>query len=263
MLSLLSSAGLRAIRLVTNWLARSASPYSAPLVGQGAVEGRHLVENPESFAQEKVIDAARLEGVDTHEFRRLVAPGLLCSGSSLPSRAATPYGCLSREARNCRRSHVIHKMQTTEFNPTKATVLVVEDSLELQNYLRFLLELDRYQVEVAGNGQEALQRLYNGCTPRVVLLDMQMPGMDGLETLRILRQLHPAAKVIMCSGVDDPDKIRQALSLGAEAYLVKPVKHLYLSAAIERCLAQDADANHESLGSPMATPTLQLLSRPN
>jgi CheY-like chemotaxis protein len=153
-------------------------------------------------------------------------------------------------------------MPTTGFNPTRATVLVVEDSLELQNYLRFLLELDRYQVEIAGNGEEALQRLRNGCTPRVVLLDMQMPGMDGLETLRILRQLHPGAKVIMCSGVDDPEKIRQAIALGAVAYLVKPVRHLYLSAAIERCL-QDSGERREAVRSPVATLTPQLLYRPN
>jgi CheY-like chemotaxis protein len=209
-----------------------------------------------------VIDAARLEGVNTHEFRRLVAPGSLCSGSSLP-RAATRLRVLARSGKDLSAEPCDPHMQTTEFNPTKATVLVVEDSFELQNYLRFLLELDRYQVEIAGNGEEALQRLHNGCSPRVVLLDMQMPGMDGLETLRILRQLHPAAKVIMCSGVDDPDKIRQALALGAQAYLVKPVKHLYLSAAIERCLEQDADEDHEPLATPMATRPAQQLSRPN
>jgi CheY-like chemotaxis protein len=154
-------------------------------------------------------------------------------------------------------------MPATEFSPTRATVLVVEDSLELQNYLRLLLELDRYQVEIAGNGKEALRCMQNGCAPRVVLLDMQMPEMDGLETLRILRQLHPGAKVIMCSGVDDPDKIRQALSLGAQAYLVKPVQHLYLSAAIERCLGQDAGESHQAVGAGGTTPTLQLLYRPN
>jgi CheY-like chemotaxis protein len=141
--------------------------------------------------------------------------------------------------------------------------LVVEDSLELQNYLRLLLELDRYHVEIAGNGEEALLRLRNGCSPRVVLLDMQMPGMDGLETLRILRQLHPAAKVIMCSGVDDPEKIRQAILLGAQAYLIKPVQHLYLSAAIERCLGQDTDEVDQALRSRVATPSLQLVQRPN
>ena len=60
--------------------------------------------------------------------------------------------------------------------------------------------------------------------------------------------IHPGAKVIMCSGVDDPDKIRQAISLGAQAYLVKPVQHLYLSAAIERCLGQDAGESRSSRG---------------
>lgn len=154
-------------------------------------------------------------------------------------------------------------MPTIGLNPTKATVLVVEDSLELRNYLRLLLELDRYQVEISGNGEEALQRIQNGCDPRVVLLDMEMPGMDGLETLRILRRLHPGAKVIMCSGVDDPDKIRQAFSLGAQAYLVKPVQHLYLSAAIERCLAQEASESDEGVSASVTTPALQLLYRPN
>jgi CheY-like chemotaxis protein len=71
--------------------------------------------------------------------------------------------------------------------------------------------------------------------PDLVLLDMQMPGMDGMETLRRLQQLRPKPKVIMCSGVDDPNTIHEALSLGANAYLLKPVQHLYLSAAIERC----------------------------
>jgi CheY-like chemotaxis protein len=154
-------------------------------------------------------------------------------------------------------------MPTTGFNPTKASVLVVEDSLELQNYMRLLLELDRYQVDIAGNGEEALQRLRNGCTPRVVLLDMQMPGMDGLETLRILGRNHPAAKVIICSGVDDPEKIQQAISLGAQAYLIKPVRHLYLSAAIERCLVQDSGESDGSTSPRSATPSLQLVFRPN
>jgi CheY-like chemotaxis protein len=154
-------------------------------------------------------------------------------------------------------------MPTTEFKPTKASVLVVEDSLELQNYLRLLLELDRYQVEIAGNGEEALQRIRNGCSPRVVLLDLQMPGMDGLETLRILRELHPGAKVIMCSGVDDPDKIGQAISLGAQAYLVKPVQHLYLSAAIERCLAQEAAECHDAMRAEVTTLAPQVVFRPN
>jgi len=121
-------------------------------------------------------------------------------------------------------------------NPVKATVLVVDDSREMQRYLRVLLELDSYRVEAASNGHEALQSIRHGCAPQVVLLDVQMPGMDGLETLRRLQEFRPKPKVIMCSAVDDPGKIAEAALLGAHAYLLKPIQHLYLSAAIERCL---------------------------
>jgi CheY-like chemotaxis protein len=118
----------------------------------------------------------------------------------------------------------------------KATVLVVDDSPEIQRYLRTLLELDSYRVIAVGNGYEALDILRHAQVADVVLLDMQMPGMDGLEVLRRMQNLCPKVKVIMCSGVDHPEKVCQALSLGAHAYLVKPVQHLYLSAAVERCL---------------------------
>jgi CheY-like chemotaxis protein len=129
-------------------------------------------------------------------------------------------------------------MAYVERNPVKATILVVDDSVEIQRYLRVLLELDSYRVETASSGYEALQNLRHGIAPEVVLLDLQMPGMDGLETLRRLQEFRPQPKIIMCSGVDDPDKIREATSLGADAYLLKPIQHLYLSAAVERCLAE-------------------------
>jgi CheY-like chemotaxis protein len=127
-------------------------------------------------------------------------------------------------------------MLAAQCNRAKATVLIVDDSPAMLRYLRVLLELDSYQVETASNGKEALQRVHDGCAPAIVLLDLQMPGMDGLETLWGLRQLQPDLKVIMCSGVDDPEQVRRAASLGAQAYLTKPVRHLYLSAALERCL---------------------------
>jgi CheY-like chemotaxis protein len=123
-------------------------------------------------------------------------------------------------------------------NQSRATVLVIEDSPEVQRYLRLLLELDYYHVEIASNGEEALARIEQGCTPELVLLDMQMPGMDGLQTLQSLMHLQPGLKVIICSAEDHPDTIRQAILLGAQAYLVKPVPRLYLSAAVEGCLAR-------------------------
>jgi|SRR5579864_1619413 CheY-like chemotaxis protein len=137
-------------------------------------------------------------------------------------------------------------------NPVKATVLIVDDSLEIQRYLRALLELDSYRVETASSGYEALLSLRDGCVPDVVLLDVQMPEMDGLEALRRLQQCRPKPKVIMCSGLDDPGKIHEALAQGAHAYLVKPIQHLYLSAAIERCLNEGPEPRStEHLGAQL------------
>lgn len=150
-------------------------------------------------------------------------------------------------------------MVYVERNSVKATVLVVDDSPEMRRYLRALLELDSYRVETASSGAEALQILRHGCAPQLVLLDVQMPGMDGLETLRHLQELHPRPKVIMCSAEDDPGKMALASSLGAYAYLVKPIQHLYLSAAIERCLNQDPTARPITTrlpGRPFVLPSL-------
>ena len=124
----------------------------------------------------------------------------------------------------------------------KATVLVVDDSPEIQRYIRILLELDSYRVILADNGYEALELLCYAPLADVVLLDVQMPGMDGLEVLRRIRKFYPKVKVIMCSGLNDSEKICQALSLGAYAYLLKPIQHLYLSAAVERCLQKVSSA---------------------
>jgi CheY-like chemotaxis protein len=116
------------------------------------------------------------------------------------------------------------------------TILVVDDCPEMLRYLQFLLEMESYRVETAGNGLEALRRLHEGCNPDVVLLDMQMPHLDGFRTLKRILKLRPGLKVIMCSGVSDPQKIQKAAALGAQAYLTKPVQQLYLTAALERCL---------------------------
>jgi len=142
-------------------------------------------------------------------------------------------------------------MLSARLNRAKPTILVVDDSPAMLRYLRILLELESYQVETASDGAEALQRLRQGCSPAIVLLDVEMPGMDGLKTLRRLRKLQPDLKVIMCSGVDNPRKVRRAARLGARAYLCKPVKQLYLSAALEHCL--DPNPRSRKFEGPRAT----------
>jgi len=124
------------------------------------------------------------------------------------------------------------------FDGTKGKVLVVDDSPEMRRYLQTLLELNSYRVQTASTGLEALQLLLAGTNPDVILLDLEMPGLDGLVTLERIRSLRPDMKVIMCSGVMDPACSRKAIHLGADAFLIKPVRHLYLTAALERCVAR-------------------------
>ena len=131
------------------------------------------------------------------------------------------------------------RMATARFNDPGNTVLIADDSPEIRNYLRLLLELEGYHVECAANGIEAVQRVQAGYSAKLALLDVEMPGMDGIQTLRCLLDLQPDLKAIICSGVDDPDTIREAMTAGAQSYLVKPIRRLYLSAAIQRCRGEE------------------------
>jgi CheY-like chemotaxis protein len=126
-------------------------------------------------------------------------------------------------------------------NPRR-TVLVVDDSPVMLRYLQTILEVAAYRVVTAGDGEAALERIRKGGHADVVLLDLEMPGMGGLETLQHLTRLRPGLPVIICSGVDDPLVMESASSLGAHAYLKKPVQQLYLTAALERCLGSENEA---------------------
>ena len=99
-------------------------------------------------------------------------------------------------------------------------------------YLQTLLEADSYQVETASNGFQALERVQRSPLPDLVLLDVLMPDLDGLETLERLRQCRPALKVVMLSCVSEPRRVVQAMRLGATDYLAKPFQKAELDAVL-------------------------------
>src|SRR3954469_10563099 len=133
----------------------------------------------------------------------------------------------------------------------KSKILLVDDEPGMQRYIRTLLEIDDHQVETASTGEEALQKVEKGLEPNLVLLDLLMPGIDGLETLEGLRKLQPNIKVVMLSCVNDTKKVVQAIRLGAVDYITKPFQKAELDAVIDQCLGtnqQNYSGEIEDLG---------------
>src|SRR5690348_2870409 len=116
------------------------------------------------------------------------------------------------------------------------SILLVDDEPGMLRYIRTLLEVDDYTVQTASTGEDALQQVEKGLQPDLVLLDLLMPGIDGLQTLEQLRQMSPGVKVVMLSCVSDTRKVVQAIRLGAHDYLTKPFQKAELDAVVDQCL---------------------------
>ncbi len=106
-------------------------------------------------------------------------------------------------------------------------ILVVDDEMAIREVLIEFLSEHGYAATGAENGREALQ-MVRTIRPQIILLDIAMPGMNGIETLKKLRQEYPAAAVIMISGHADNDMALQALDLGAYDFIQKPLDFRYL-----------------------------------
>jgi len=117
-----------------------------------------------------------------------------------------------------------------------ANILLVDDEPGMLRYISTLLEVDDYKVETASTGEEAVQKVRKGLRPDLILLDLVMPGINGLETLEQIRQIHSGAKVVMLSCVTDTRKVVQAIRLGAYDYITKPFQKAELDAVIDQCL---------------------------
>ena len=112
-----------------------------------------------------------------------------------------------------------------------AKVLVVDDEPEAVELLVEFLSSKGYEVLTAADGEEALRRVRED-RPHLVLLDIRMPKMSGLDVLRRIREIDAEMGVIMVTAVNEEDVGRQALELGAFDYIVKPLDLKYLERSL-------------------------------
>ncbi|HTS17872.1 MAG TPA: sigma-54 dependent transcriptional regulator [Verrucomicrobiae bacterium] len=121
----------------------------------------------------------------------------------------------------------------------KARILVIDDEESPRESLRFILK-DRYDVTLTENGPSGLEAA-NGAEPfDLVLLDMKMPGMDGLEVLSKILQFNPAMKVVMVTAITEAKPAVQAMKLGAADYLNKPFDVDEIRLVVDRILKEKA-----------------------
>ena len=111
-------------------------------------------------------------------------------------------------------------------------MLVVDDEPEIREVLVEYLQRKGFEVLPATDGEEALRRFVE-YHPHIVLLDIQMPGLSGVETLRRIKALGQQTCVIMVSGQESEEAARQTLTLGAADYIRKPVDFSYLDSVLE------------------------------
>ncbi|MCH7598164.1 MAG: sigma-54-dependent Fis family transcriptional regulator [Myxococcales bacterium] len=111
-------------------------------------------------------------------------------------------------------------------------ILIVDDAEGIRTYLAHLLEAKGYDVDTAEDGRNALALLEGGAAPDAVLLDIMMPGIDGIETLRRIREFNLDLPVVMLSVIGRASSIVESMQLGAVDYLNKPFEEEDLDFAL-------------------------------
>jgi two-component system, OmpR family, response regulator MprA len=130
-------------------------------------------------------------------------------------------------------------------------ILVVDDERAVRDSLRRALELEGYRVELAEDGEQALRRLDLEPAPDAVILDVLMPGADGLEVCRTIRAVGNAVPVLMLTARAEVDSRVEGLDAGADDYLPKPFALAELLARLRALLrrsgADETDGSADAL----------------
>ncbi|MBT3879893.1 MAG: response regulator [Candidatus Scalindua sp.] len=112
-----------------------------------------------------------------------------------------------------------------------AKILIVDDNKNIAFLLKSFLEEIDYDVIVSHNGIDALEKV-KSLKPDIMILDLLMEGIDGMEVLRRIRLFNKSIGIIVVSAVVNEDIAKEALAKGADEYITKPIDYNYLSESI-------------------------------
>jgi DNA-binding NarL/FixJ family response regulator len=146
----------------------------------------------------------------------------------------------------------------SKINDSLITVAIVEDDAQVRQSLADILKRGPGVVCVGehGNAEEAVREIPR-VQPKVVLMDINLPGMDGVHCVRRLSELAPATQVVMLTVFDDTDAIFNSLAAGAHGYLLKPISSAQLLLAI-----RDVYAGGAPMTSDIARKVVRAFKRP-
>jgi len=114
----------------------------------------------------------------------------------------------------------------------KEKIMVVDDEPSIRKYLQTLLEVDGYEVETVSSGKEAIAKVSRGDRPDFMILDVLMPEINGIETLKELMHIDRGLNIIMLSCSNEVGTVVEAIRIGAHDYLTKPFEKAELDAAM-------------------------------
>ncbi len=119
--------------------------------------------------------------------------------------------------------------------PMKPTILIIDDDTSLRRVLEYNLQEAGYAVGTAASGEEGL-RLFDAVAPNLVITDMKMPGMDGMQVLKAIKEKSPEALVIMITAFGTVDVAVEAMKAGAYDYITKPFNRDELRLTVAKAL---------------------------
>lgn len=126
-------------------------------------------------------------------------------------------------------------------------LLIIDDELWTRNTIKTLGEWDKHGIQVVGEASDGLEgiKMIQELMPEIVITDMNMPGMNGVEVLQKLKEQYIHIKIIVVSGYNDFSYAKQAIKSSAVDYILKPVDAGELNNALDKCVKQIAELEYK------------------